>query len=277
MTTTDPHNAKRLRAPTALLLAGVLLAAMGGCTANVPPYVTDQRLEQGLIVILPGIEGPSANNANIRQGLMDAALPYAMEIRNWHGWRAGASYAFDQPACRRQATELAERIAAYRAAHPGRPVFVVGHSAGGAIAVFLAEAMPPDQPLDGVITLAPALSPHYDLTAAIEGSSGNLLNCFTRTDLLLKGLTTAGRNLDGASGATAGHEGFSLPEGAPPRRREAVGYLEQIEWDTSMVKSGNLGGHLGWANAGWVGEYLAPDIRRWASRREGAASAGDEP
>ena len=42
----------------------------------------------------------------------------------------------------RRARELAERIVAYREAHPGRPVHDVGYSGGGGLSVLTTEALP---------------------------------------------------------------------------------------------------------------------------------------
>lgn len=250
----------------ALVLLVAFFASAGGCVSNGAPYVTPERLDKGLVIILPGIEGPGLNNINIRNGLMDAGLPWAMEIYNWHGWRPGASYAFDYEASRHQAAGIAQRILDYRRHYPGRPVFLVGHSAGGAMAVFAAESLPPEASVEGVITLAPALSPTYDLTLALYRCHGRMLNCFSETDMLLRGLTAVGENMDGRRGATAGFEGFTLPAGSPKLRRDAFDYLEQMEWDSSMAKTGNLGGHLGWASSGWVEAYVAPTLMHWSAK-----------
>jgi hypothetical protein len=42
-----------------------------------------ERLDRGLVLILPGIEGRSFLNVSLMAGLLDAELPYAMEIVDW--------------------------------------------------------------------------------------------------------------------------------------------------------------------------------------------------
>ncbi len=245
---------------------GLALAALGilsGCNAR--PYVTDERLDEGLVLVLPGIDGPGPLNACIRRGLLEGGAPYALEIYNWHKYRLGASYAFAQKASRKRAGEIAGRIALYRSEHPGCPVFVIGHSAGAAIAVFTAEAMPRENPLEGVITLAPALSPEYDLTDAVTGCAGRFVNCYATNDLFLKTLTTIGMNLDGKRGATAGQEGFRLPPDAPLERCAAFEDVTQIEWSPEMIEKGNRGGHCGWTSHRWVADTLVPIFADWAA------------
>ncbi|MDD4891280.1 MAG: hypothetical protein PHU85_15270 [Phycisphaerae bacterium] len=250
------------------LAVAALLA--GGCQLNGKPYVTPARMDHGLILILPGIEGPSPNSGGIRNGLMDAGLPQAMEIYNWGGLGGGA-YAFHIDKSRKKAGEIVARIELYRQWHPGQPVVVIGHSGGGAIAVFVADAMGEGvrlrkgKPLSGLVTLAPAVSPTYNLSEAMIGCGGRMLNCYTSTDVGLRTLTTLGRNFDGVPGATAGQSGFKLPEGAPEARREAFDNLRQIEWSASMMKQGNVGGHSGWTSPKWVAKELAPIIRQWTA------------
>lgn len=245
---------------------GIVIAGacfMTGC--NTRYYMREERLDKGLVVILPGIDGPSPLNASIRRGLDRGGLPYALEIYNWHNHRLGASYAFTPDACRERASEIAAHVAEYRDAHPGRTVFVVGHSAGGAIGTFAAEAMPPDAPLDGLIILAPALGPTYDVTAAIRGSGGRMINCWASNDYFLRTLTTIGQNLDGFKGRTAGQEGFCLPEDSGDERRRVFEMLVQIEWDKSMRAQGHWGGHRGWTSGRWVAANLAPRLTEWSA------------
>ena len=42
-----------------------------------------ERLDRGLVLILPGMEGRSFLNVSLMAGLLDAGLPYAMEILDW--------------------------------------------------------------------------------------------------------------------------------------------------------------------------------------------------
>src|SRR5262245_33287304 len=47
------------------------------------PFRTRERMENGLVIVLPGIEGQSCLNHNIVRGLGDAGVPAAMRIFDW--------------------------------------------------------------------------------------------------------------------------------------------------------------------------------------------------
>jgi len=248
----------------AVVIAGTFISF--GC--NCRPYITNERLNKGLVVILPGIEGPSPLNMSIRKGLYDGGVPYAISIYNWGGGMLGFTYAFSEGQCEKRADEIAWSIRRYRAKHPGCPVFVVGHSAGAGIAVLTAEHMQPAEPLTGVVALAPPLSPKYDVTRALSGSGNRLVCCSSANDEFLRSLIAVGRNIDGTRGATAGQDGFELPSGAPVGRKEAFTHLRQIRWDSSMKQYGNIGGHFGWTSPSWVASTIAPILTSWAGGAE---------
>jgi len=252
------------RLPLACVTLTFFAATFVGCGES--RYVADDRLDKGLVVILPGIEGPGPGSWAIRKGLDDSGLPYALEVYDWREGRLGAAYAFDEPASRKRAHEIALHMDSYRRTHAGEPVFVVGHSGGGALGAFVAEEFDSRPPLNGVILMEPALGPEYDLTEAIHGAGGHLAVTSAETDVLLRSLTTIGQNFDGAKGRTAGQDGFRLPPDAPPERVAAFGKLCQIRWDASMLKDANWGGHMGCTSPPWVASTIAPLIRRWADK-----------
>src|SRR5512140_3603086 len=63
-----------------ILTAGCLFV-FAGCTAG--NLRQPLRYEQGLVIILPGIEGQSPLNANIARGLAQGGVPSAIEINDW--------------------------------------------------------------------------------------------------------------------------------------------------------------------------------------------------
>ena len=64
------------------LTLSMLWLCLPGCGPDTDP-VTEDRLAQGLVIILPGIEGESPFNHDIRSGLEDANVPGAMMIYHW--------------------------------------------------------------------------------------------------------------------------------------------------------------------------------------------------
>ena len=69
-----------------ILLAG--LAAGAGC-ARSQPFVTPQRLDRGLVMVLSGIEGQSRLNEDICRGLNDGGVNWAIELVDWTALRGG--------------------------------------------------------------------------------------------------------------------------------------------------------------------------------------------
>ena len=130
-----------------LSILGVLLHPLGRFTGRLLNDLrAPSRLERGLVIVLPGIEGESCINHSIARGLADGGVESAIEIFDWttgfillfpyhlRGWRRNIS----------QAERLVQRIVEYRMAHPGCPVHLVGHSGGGAMTILTLERLPPE-------------------------------------------------------------------------------------------------------------------------------------
>ena len=161
------------------------------------------------------------------------------------------------------ADQIARMIVDYQDEHPGKPVFLVGHSGGGGIAVFVAEAMPTGRSVDGLILLNASISSGYDLRKALEHTRLGLVNFWSPDDvgLLYFGTTLFG-NVDGVHGPGAGAAGFRNTGGLGRLK----GILHQVKWSQQMAASGNDGGHTGSTSEVFVGDWVAPWIlaRTWS-------------
>ncbi|HUT60844.1 MAG TPA: hypothetical protein VNA25_23605 [Phycisphaerae bacterium] len=241
------------------VVLGLLLLA--GC-ADPQPYVTSQRLERGLVIVLPGIEGRSQLNRAICRGLFEGGVDCAIELYDWtSSW--GLLYnlrATDRNW--RKAEHLADKITRYRMACPGRPVFLVGQSGGGAIAVWTAERLGPGQKVDGIVLLAASLSPYYMLDMAIRNSRRGVVSFHSSRDWFLVGTNVTG-TMDGEMTSSAGRTGFLYPETAS--RPKSYARLYQVPWDRQMARAGHTGGHLTSGAATFVAMYVAPLVSadRW--------------
>jgi len=194
----------------AIGLAGVFAGA-AGC-ANNTAFATEERLAKGLVVILPGIEGVSPLNENIRRGLDSAGCDRALFIHAWGAPLPGVGMMINQMDAlgnRLRANGVVRLITDYQDRYPGRPVHVIGHSGGGGIAVFAAEALPDGRAVDGLVLLSASLSQGYDLAKALTHCRCGIVNFHNPADTGLLGVgTTVAGNVDGVRGPSAGLNGF---------------------------------------------------------------------
>jgi len=244
--------------PQSLLMAlAVCLLAQGGCTngeVGGQMYMGPERLSQGLVVILPGIEGEGVGSFGVRTGLLAGGVKAALPVFRWGRPIPLAGPLLNQTDVhgnRLAGQRIARMVVNYQDAHPGRPVYLVGHSGGGGVAVFAAEAMPPGRSLEGLILLSASLSSGYDLSDALAHCRKGIVNFHSKGDVafLMIGTTLVG-NVDGVRGPSAGAIGF---ERKYPR-------LYQVPWSPEMAAAGNFGGHADTTHAPFVSKFVAPWI-----------------
>jgi hypothetical protein len=233
----------------ALLWGAVLLGGCGSGSGFQGEYVTPQRLGNGLVVILPGIEGESPFNHDIRQGLVDGGMNCGLAIYSWGRPLPGVGMMLNQMDVvgnRLEGAKIAKMIVEYQDSYPGKPVHIIGHSGGGGVAVFAAEAMPPGRAIDGLVLLSASISTEYDLTKAIGNCRKGVLNVYNTNDtaVLVVGTMMAG-TMDGERGASAGAYGFD----------RTFGGLYQVSIDTDDSP------HLSTSKS----DFIANRIVRWVN------------
>ncbi len=240
--------------------SGLVCTLLAGCSLT--ELQTPQRMDKGLVIILPGIEGRSFMNENLARGLSEGGVGMGIEIYEWG--KPGGSMLVnitDYERNKEEAQRLAEHIRAYRHAHPGAAIHVVGHSGGGGLAVLAVERLPKDVSVSSVILLAAAISPKYDLSGALAHSKYGIFNYYSPFDaVFLRIGTNVAGTIDRQHGEAAGAVGFKLPEPGSAREKSLYKKLHQIEWNPEMRWVGNFGGHADWTNPPFVKKYLAPLI-----------------
>ena len=236
----------------------VFCSLLTGCR-TAQPYVTDSRLQRGLVIVLPGIEGRSQFNEAICRGLDEGRVDWAIELYDWTSIWGPLHNLRNKAGNREQAGLLADRITRYKLAYPNRPIVLVGQSGGAAIAVWTAEALPPSEEIDGIIMLAGALSPQYMLDQALAGTRRGIINFYSARDWMLLGVgTMIYGTMDGAHSESAGRVGFKLPD--TDSRPRVYQKLFQIPWQRSMSEAGHVGLHLSSGAEEFVATYVAPFI-----------------
>ncbi len=249
-------NANEHMWPRRALGCIVAMAVLSGCQGR-QLLLNEQKLDQGLVIVLPGIDGRAPYNEKACKALCEGRLDMAVEL---YDWTLPLGPVFNQCAIHRNrqvADELASRILRYRREHPGRPVFLIGHSGGTAIAVWATEALPEGEGIDGIVLLASSLSPGYDLSAALRHTRLGVLSFYSDRDAALLGTgTSLLGTMDGQHTEAAGKVGFR-PRG---HGEGLYGRLIQVPWEPGMAATGHNGGHFGYTAPGFMEARVKPLI-----------------
>lgn len=243
-----------------------MVGAMNDATA----WLTPERLARGHVIVLPGIEGYSRWNRRIVRGLLSAGVPSGIEIHDWTLGRLLAPWSLRAAKRHREQAELiAQKVAASRQARPQAPVWLIGHSGGGALAVLALERLPAPLRAEGAILLAPAISPGYELRRALQATRRGLWNFSSWGDafFLMFGTLLLG-TLDGRHTIAAGACGFrrrlhppaetAVEPGASPLAPPAGPRLTEVRWHPAMIRDGHWGGHFGAVHPKFVQHWIAP-------------------
>lgn len=238
-----------------LLLTAVLLC----CACYQPEPIRRDQLERGYILMLPGVECHAADHAGLARGLREAGVDRAIEINEWGIRPFGTflnlcNYALN----RERAARLAGKLAEYRASYPEAPITIIGYSGGGAMALFIAEALPEEVRLDRILLLGAAISPTYNLTNALARCDRGIVNFYSEEDWFMAGWATEiFGTMDRIRSSTAGRLGF---RDAECRLLEREGLL-QVSWIPEWRKLGHAGFHNGWRSQDWGREVLARYVK----------------
>jgi pimeloyl-ACP methyl ester carboxylesterase len=194
----------------------------------------------------------------VRDALASAGVNRALEIFHW----SQGDVMDDQRDVSRnrfEADELSRRLTAYIADHPGKPVHVVGISAGTGVAVWAIEDLPGGMKVTGAVLLASSLDSRYDLGSALGKVDDAIYSFSSVADAVLGlGVTLTG-TVDRGGAIAGGLAGFSPPKNAPPDEvRLYKEKLVQIPWWPGYVVLGNPGDHLGSTNPLFVKACIAP-------------------
>jgi pimeloyl-ACP methyl ester carboxylesterase len=241
-----------------MVLAAWFIA--GGCGPQ-RSYVTEERLEAGLVVSLDGVGGYNWGPQWLRSGLDEAGVKGAIVIYDWSKGPKGmfVSDLVDEARNRAAAKDLATMIETYVAAMPNRPVTLIGHSGGTAVVVWALEDLPEACKVERVVLMAPALAPDYDLSRALRAVRRRLYVMYSYADV---GLMAAGTavfgTMDRQHSVSAGLTGFRLPADLTLAQKVEYMKVRQIPWTINLVKSGHLGGHMGWTTTRFAREFIAP-------------------
>lgn len=210
-----------------MMIAGL---AATGCTSALT-----EKARFGLTYYCPGAGNIDGGDTNVKRGLQSAG--YKGDVASIF-WTIGFNPAIDQTLrfnARLAAAKLAREIEAYVDKYPGRPVNLVGLSAGTGIAVWALEDLKPGYKVDNVVLLGSSLWYRYDLAAALQRVKGRIYNYYSGQDPVLAGPMKVFGTIDGVLlDHGAGAVGFQ------PSRERVV----NIPWRPEFERLGYHGGHM---------------------------------
>jgi pimeloyl-ACP methyl ester carboxylesterase len=197
-------------------------------------------------------------SANLRQVVAETATPLQVETFVWsHGYGRYVSDHVDHANHLAQGRLLAAQVVASRRAYPERRVYLIGHSAGCAVVLAAAEALPADG-VDRIVLLAPSVCVTYDLRQALRTARVGIDVFHSSEDTVILGL---GMRLvgtaEGGCRTAAGQCGFT-PVLAGPADVTLYAKLRQHPWDPAVAWSGHDGGHYGSNQAAFLRAYVLP-------------------
>lgn len=243
-----------------VLLGLAVLAGGGGCFKPAAPTMHEESL--GRVYMFPGIGCGAWCLHEAYRALRDGGVTAAIVIDEWDtpGYNA-LGHLQDYQRNQARAARVADEIAAYRRRQPAATIDLVGYSAGGGIAVLVAEALPEHMRLRNVVLVQSAVSPTHDLTTLLQRIDGRLVNLYAPHDVLILGWgTETFGNVDRTCEAAAGKVGFDLPRAVPKVALRAK--IVQIPWTPAAFwDTGHLGGHGGLLGYAWNKAYVAPWLR----------------
>jgi len=214
--------------------------------------------ERGRVIFVESIRwlsvrwGMRSVAAGLRRAGFAGEFVYWRWHAAWRGWLVVPAIA-DAPMLEREARRLAAAVLRALRERPGAPVYLIGYSCGGYLAVRALELLPAGVAVRSAALLAAAMDPRRDLTTARAHVAGPLVIASSLLDWLIVG---AGTLLFGTADRkhtpSVGMVGLRGSRAAPPD-----GVVE-LRWRPGLIRLGNLGGHFSASAAAFIERAVAP-------------------
>lgn len=223
------------------------------------PATAPTGRSEAFLLHLPGVAGPKEIDASLVRGLQRGGVAGEVRVYDWTRNDPGFNALVQLKRNREEARKVAELIERTYRADPSRPIYVTAHSGGTGIAVWALENLPADVRVRSLVLLQSALSPGYDLTAALRRVDGRAYSLHSAGDEFVLGVgTRMFGTIDGLKSDAAGLVGFRPP--ATDEAREQYAKLTQVPYDPAWVQYRNAGDHIGPMHARFAAAVLAPMI-----------------
>jgi pimeloyl-ACP methyl ester carboxylesterase len=234
-----------------------LLVAGGGC-AGLPKETSEPPPAnvRGVVLSVDGAGNYRNTSVALREAVGEERLPLAVDTVVWsHGTGRFFADQLDYAHARTEGCRLASQIRARRQACPSGKIYLVAHSAGSAVVLTAAEALPPGS-IDRIVLLAPAVAATYDLRPALRCCPIDVFYSEQDRGYLGVGVAIVGTT-DRHWSAAAGRVGFRF-QGETPDDQALYRRLRQHPWTPAMERTGNYGGHYGAHEPAFLRAYILP-------------------
>lgn len=257
------NNKNRILAVIALTL---ITAGCSTTTSWDGKYAADrkERMNRGCMFFFDGAGGGTKKTnyaGGVVQGMKEAGYPGAGELMSWE---TGQGLMADQKASveykRAQAAKSAARIRQYMKNHPGKPVSLLGFSAGTAEVIFALEMLPETAQVDHVVLLGASISRDYDMTAALKRVKHKLhIITSTHDHMLSIAMPLSGTADRKFHDPGAGIKGFVLPPGASEETKQLYARkIAVIPYSKDFRKDGDKGHHFDNVKKDFIRDHVAP-------------------
>ena len=217
-----------------------------------------QPQQQIFLLHLPGIGGLMRIDKLLTGGLKTGGLGAAdVVVYDWTSGNPGLAALGAVQRNKQEAKKIAQMIERRVREHPELRIVITGHSGGSGLAVWALEDLPDDVQIDTLVMLAPALSPSYDLSAALRHVKNKAYAFNSEYDPVLGPGTRAFGTIDRIMTNAAGRVGFEKPAGADDAQYSK---LVQIPYDRGFMIFGNIGDHIGPMMPRFAARVIAPLI-----------------
>jgi pimeloyl-ACP methyl ester carboxylesterase len=203
----------------------------------------------GRILVLPGIYNTRFQLAPFVR-LVRRQLPdFDVDVSRWgipllglHNLTAHARNVIE-------AKRIARDLTQWRASHPDRPLYVVGYSGGGGIALLAIDALPDGITVDRLVLVAPAISPNWPIAGRVLPRVREfVVNYASHRDLQVSYGTRLFGTIDRRRATSAGATGFRCTDSR----------LLQWQWREQGHRHGHLGQHCSYLFPRWQAAALLP-------------------
>ena len=242
------------------------LVVPAGCAPMFGP-----RAQNGITFYCPGAGNFDFGDIGIRQGL--EAAGYQGQVASVL-WTSGLGPGVDQRLgnARLAGLRLAWMIEQYVNKYPGRPVNIIGLSAGTGVAIWTLENLKLGYNVDNVVLLGSSLWHRYDVSKALRHVNGKIYNYYSPQDFVLAGPMKLFGTIDGVFGEDgAGAVGLHPPGGS--------NRVVNIRWEPAFKRYGNFGNHTDGTRAPFVEQYISKHIMPWETaspRRDKTLASSSE-